>query len=137
MRTPQSTIYIPSSAYLFEQNRELLHTTSIIKYPVFVKGKNYTGHQPPIERSPMLHRYAYEHFPKELSHITTPALVIPLGKTVNRVIHTLNQQDLLPRHHYISDFPHPSGANGHRSTQLAQQKENIRAQVSQWVNQHT
>src|SRR5699024_5197643 len=30
---------IPSSSSLFADNNELLHTTSVIKYPVFVNGK--------------------------------------------------------------------------------------------------
>ena len=32
---------IPISSCLFEENNELLHTTSMIKYPVFENGKNY------------------------------------------------------------------------------------------------
>lgn len=41
-------IHVDSSSSLFDENRELLHTTSIIKYPVFYHGENYTGHHPSI-----------------------------------------------------------------------------------------
>jgi len=37
---------IPSPAMLFDGCRYLLHTTSAIRYPVFVRGANYTGHTP-------------------------------------------------------------------------------------------
>src|SRR5699024_8767678 len=70
---------IPYSSDLFTKSDHLLHTTSIIKYPVFVNEKNYTGHYPSIDHSPLLQKYAYEEFPKELSQIIPQALVIPLG----------------------------------------------------------
>src|SRR5690625_1783087 len=67
---------IHHSSDLFEPGNTLLHTTSIIKYPVFIKGKNYTGHQPPIDQSQLLKRYAYEEFKKELSKIKLRSLII-------------------------------------------------------------
>lgn len=113
---------IPNSSDLFGTNRNFLHTTSIIKYPVFIKGKNYTGHQPPIDRSSLLRHYAYAEFPAELTHITPPSLIIPLGKTADHVISRLAKEDKLPNHTYLTGFPHPSGANGHRVRQLQRQK---------------
>ncbi|WP_010531354.1 hypothetical protein [Lentibacillus jeotgali] len=123
---------IPGSADLFGINRILLHTTSIIKYPVFIKGKNYTGHQPSIDRSPILQHYAYTEFPKELAEITPPALVIPLGKTADRVMSRLAKEHKLPDHSYLTGFPHPSGANGHRVNQFRQQKVQLQAKVKTW-----
>lgn len=127
-------LQLPNAESLFEKNCHLLHTTSVIKYPVFLKGKNYTGHQPPIERSTLLQRYAYEEFPKELARIIPPALVIPLGKTVEKVISALIGKQVLPEHTYIGGFPHPSGANGHRKKQFQQQKQSLRDQVNAWAN---
>lgn len=125
---------IPNSSYLFEENRHLLHTTSIIKYPVFSKGKNYTGHYPAIDRSPVLQHYAYNEFPKELTHITPPALVIPLGKTVEQTISRLSKEQDLPNHHYLTGFPHPSGANGHRIKQFHQQIEQLQENIKTWAD---
>ena len=39
---------IKSSSLLFEECDNLLHTTSVIPYPIFVKMKNYTGSNPKI-----------------------------------------------------------------------------------------
>src|SRR5699024_12506594 len=50
---------IPSSSNLCTDHHEFLHTTSVIKYPVFVNDTHYTGYQPQIEHSPLLSHYAY------------------------------------------------------------------------------
>lgn len=127
---------IPHSAYLFDESKYLLHTTSIIKYPVFVHEKNYTGHNPPIEHSNVLQHYAYSKFPKELAQINTPALVIPLGKTVEGVLKKLIREGQLSDHKFLFGFPHPSGANGHRVKQFNIQKENLREAIEQWSLQN-
>ncbi|RYG72365.1 hypothetical protein EU245_10855 [Lentibacillus lipolyticus] len=123
---------ISDSSHLFGKQRNLLHTTSVIKYPVFNDGKNYTGHQPPIHQSPLLHHYAYQEFPNELANIAPPALVIPLGKTVEHVIFGLAKENKLPEHNYLTGFPHPSGANGHRVKQFLQQKEQLQKKIRIW-----
>jgi hypothetical protein len=125
---------IPNSSYLFGKGRHLLHTTSIIKYPVFLKGKNYTGHHPAIDRSPLLQHYAYREFPKELAQIAPHALVIPLGKTVEQTISRLSEKQKLPNHYYLTGFPHPSGANGHRIKQFQQQNQQLREKVTAWAD---
>src|SRR5699024_3265260 len=123
---------IPNSSHLYGTNRNFLHTTSIIKYPLFIKGKNYTEHQPPIDRSSLLRHYAYAEFPAELTHITPPSLIIPLGKTADHVISRLAKEDKLPNHTYLTGFPHPSGANGHRVRQLQRQREQLLEKVKTW-----
>lgn len=37
---------VKSTETLFAEDHALLHTTSMIRYPVFVKGRNYAGHSP-------------------------------------------------------------------------------------------
>lgn len=125
---------ISSSAYLFKENHELLHTTSVIKYPVFVNGKNYTGHQPKIHQSSLLWHYAYHEFANEISKIVQPALVIPLGKAVDQIILKLFAQQKLPYHYYVSGFPHPSGANGHRIKQFHREKQSIQETINKWAH---
>ncbi|MEM5007354.1 hypothetical protein ABEP42_13660 [Priestia megaterium] len=110
----QKAIGMDSAAELFASQRDMLHTTSILKYPVFYKGKNYTGHQPPIERSALLSHYAFEVFPHELNEIRNPCLIVPLGKAVENVLRKLSREPSFSRHTYLFGFPHPSGANGHR-----------------------
>ena len=53
---------IGSSGDLFESQHKLLHSTSILKYPVFVNRNNYTGHQPAILKHPLLKRYVEDVF---------------------------------------------------------------------------
>ena len=53
---------IKSCGELFEDKDYLLHTTSLIPYSVFVKGKNYTGHTPKLIKSKFLMKYVYENF---------------------------------------------------------------------------
>jgi len=119
---------------LFGRSRHLLHTTSIIKYPVFFKDKNYTGHQPSIDNSSLLRHYAYKEFPHELAQITSPALVIPLGRTVEQAFFKLIGEHKLPNHCFLTGFPHPSGANGHRHKQFQQQKDHLIRQINAWSN---
>lgn len=130
---PQA-ISIRSTKTLFDKNRHLLHTTSVIKYPVFYKNKNYTGHQPKIHLSKLLSYYAYEVFPKELQTIHGPALVIPLGKAVDDVISYLGAQNkLTSKHTYLVNFPHPSGANGYRMKQFKEHIDRFKSDITSWV----
>jgi hypothetical protein len=127
-------IDLPDASYLFGENYNLLHTTSIIKYPVFIHGKNYTGHQPSISQSPLLQHYAYKEFPNELASIQGNVLVIPLGKTVEKVIFKLEEDGKLPNHTYLTGVPHPSGANGHRVKQFRLRKRQLQEEVKRWVS---
>jgi len=124
---------IDCASSLFAKNRPLLHTTSVIKYPVFYKGKNYTGHQPPIQQSPLLSSYAFRTFPEELQHISPPALVIPLGKMVEHVLGQLLDGKKSPEHVVLFGFPHPSGANGHRNKQFQAHKNKLITTVKDWA----
>jgi len=121
-------LHIDTAATLFTTHRSYLHTTSVIKYPVFLKGKNYTGHTPSIDKSAMLKRYAHHFFPKELGMITRPTLVIPLGKATENVIRKVQ----IDTHTYLFGFPHPSGANGHREKQFQQNRRELHKAIQKW-----
>ncbi|RFU64953.1 uracil-DNA glycosylase family protein [Peribacillus glennii] len=121
------------SESLFSDKCDLLHTTSIIKYPVFYQNKNYTGHRPKIDQSPLLTHYGFEVFPKEMEKLKSCALVIPLGKTVEQVFTALIREEKLPLHHYLFGFPHPSGANGHRKKQFDAKVLSFQMIVQQWA----
>lgn len=126
---------IKSTASLFNENRHLLHTTSVIKYPVFYQNKNYTGHQPRIDQCRLLSYYAFEVFPKELKSIQQATLVISLGKAVDQVISYLKQSNKLPEQHtYLLGFPHPSGANGHRLKQFEQHKNSFKHAIKKFYS---
>ncbi len=115
---------IDSSCELFEDKDYLLHTTSLIPYSVFVKGKNYTGHTPKLIKSEFLMKYVYENFIEDLNKLDN-VLIIPLGKAVEEVLDKLVEQSLIKKENILKGFPHPSGANGHRLAQLEENKENM------------
>ena len=115
---------IGSSSELFADKDYLLHTVSLIPYPVFVKGKNYTGHTPKLIRSEVLMKYVNENFIDEFSNLEEP-FIIPLGKAVEDVLNDLIDRKLLKEEQVLKGFPHPSGANVNRLVQLKENKEDM------------
>lgn len=124
---------IKSSELLFYELRDLLHTTSAIRYPVFIKGKNYTGHSPIILKSETLYHYAESIFLPELLAVKD-ALVIPLGKSVSDVVKHFADKGWIDKERCLFEMPHPSGANGHRKSQFEQNKAQMQQQVITWFS---
>ena len=118
---------------LFNEHDELLHTISLIPYPVFVKGKNYTGHSPKLLKTPLLLKYITQHFIDELSKLDD-VFIIPLGKGVEEVLLYLADQQLIKKVQILQGFPHPSGANAHRFKQFEENKESMLQQIDRWFN---
>ncbi|WP_028611709.1 uracil-DNA glycosylase family protein [Paenibacillus harenae] len=126
-------IGIGSSALLFadEDEKALLHTTSVIRYPVFKNGRNYTGHSPAILRSAMLYKYAATILLPEVLAVKE-ALIIPLGKSVSEVMRAFVEQGFMDADRCLFDMPHPSGANGHRAKQFENGRIRMKEQVRSW-----
>lgn len=122
---------ISTSASLFAERANLLHTTSVIRYPVFVKSKNYTGHQPDMLKSPLLLPFINGLFAGEVQSVED-ALIIPLGKAVSNVLRHLAQDGIVSPDRCLLDFPHPSGANGHRKVQFERLKPVHQQQIREW-----
>ncbi|SFC71781.1 Uracil DNA glycosylase superfamily protein [Bacillus sp. OV322] len=125
-------VELDASSSLFHDNRSLLHTTSVIKHPAFYRNKNYTGHIPKISSSSVLSAYAFNCFPNELEKLKHQLLVIPLGKAAEAVITDLANKQKLPNHFYMYGFPHPSGANGHRFSQLQSNMRQLKEIIEKW-----
>ena len=119
---------LEDSAELFGERDDLLHTTSLIPYATFVKGKNYTGHQPPLLKSEFLMEFVKENFYPQIK-VLENALIIPLGKSVEEVLIKLIEDNQLKEEQCLLGFPHPSGANAHRYEQFAQNKEQMWAKL--------
>lgn len=115
---------IDSCLELFENKDELLHTTSMIPYPVFIKNKNYTGFRPKILDNEILKSYLEKYFYKEVAKLPN-AFIIPLGKAVEEVLELMISKNLIKKEQCLLGFPHPSGANGHRKIQFKDNKENL------------
>lgn len=118
------SLNINSCDELFKEKDYLLHTTSLIPYPVFFRGNNYTGHSPKLMKSEFLMKYVYENLIENIEKLGD-VLIIPLGKAVEEVLDDFVNKNIIEKDQILRGFPHPSGANAHRLTQLRDNKENM------------
>ena len=117
-------LHLDSCSELFEDKDHLLHTTSIIPYPVFINDKNYTGSNPKIMNNEVLYSYVKKYFYKETDNLQN-ALIIPLGKAVEEILQQMIKENLIKEKQCLLGFPHPSGANGHRKSQFKENKNKL------------
>lgn len=118
---------IDSSSELFDKKDYIMHTVSLIPYPVFVKKQNYTGHTPKLLKSNFLMKYIYDNFINEINKIDDfeNILLIPLGKAVEEILCKLKDEGFIKENQILKGFPHPSGANVNRLVQLEENKESM------------
>ena len=114
---------IKSCESLFNKNSKHLHTTSLVKYPVFDKAKNYSGSN--ILKKKILIEFIEKNFLKELKTLKK-AIIIPLGNTVSSTIEYLNNKYNLKLVCFLKGFPHPSGANARKNIQFKENKRNMK-----------
>ncbi|MDC0517581.1 hypothetical protein OAN68_00415 [Candidatus Pelagibacter sp.] len=110
---------IKSCESLFNINSKYLHSTSLIKYPVFDKGKNYSGSG--LLKKKILLDFLEAHFVKELKKLDT-TIIVPLGNTVSSTIDYLNNEFKLNLKCFLKGFPHPSGLNVRKDIQFKENK---------------
>ena len=113
---------IKSCESLFDLHSKYLHTTSLVKYPVFDKGRNYSGSN--ILKKELLLNFIEENFLKELK-IHQNSIIIPLGNTVSSTIRYLNEKYNLKLSCFLEGFPHPSGANARKNIQFKENKSRM------------
>ena len=121
----QEMLALTSCSDLFKNDNDLLHTTSLIKYPCFYKGKNYSGHVPAIGSSDILRKYVQTEFAEEVNCLSNVRLIIPLGAAVENIIREMNVQVLSQDCNVLWGFPHPSGLNVRRKDQFALNRESM------------
>ena len=114
---------IKSCESLFNKNSRYLHTTSLVKYPVFDKGKNYSGAN--ILKKKILLDFIEKNFLEELKTLEK-SIIIPLGNTVSSTIEYLNNKYDLKLACFLKGFPHPSGANARKNIQFKENKRNMK-----------
>ena len=122
---------LDSCSELFEEKDYLLHTTSIIPYPVFINNKNYTGSNPKIMDNEILYSYVKRYFYNEIEKLPN-VLIVPLGKAVEEVLKKMIKDNLIKEEQCLLGFPHPSGANGHRKKQFEENKMKLLSIVEQY-----
>ena len=118
---------LESCSELFSEKDYLLHTVSLIPYPVFYKRENYSGHTPKLIKSDFLMKYVYENFIDEFESLDNfeDILLIPLGKAVEEVLFKLKEEGIIKDNQILVGFPHPSGANVNRIPQLNENKDEM------------
>jgi len=125
-------IDLGSTLALFsDSHKHLLRTASVIRCPVFIDGQNYTGHRPKLLETSVLREFAETVLAEQLQQVPS-ALVVPLGKAVSEVMTMLITQQKLDPRRCLLEFPHPSGANGHRKRQYQEARASMKAQVAAW-----
>ncbi len=121
------------SQEIFAADGDDVATTSALVYPVFTGPtlKNFGG-------SADLARV--ELFREMLTTLLAPrlaaaprALIIPFGKAASTGVRFLVEQNAVDEAQVLWEFPHPSGANGHRVRQFAQAKAGLRSRAVAWA----
>jgi len=120
---------VGTCAELFTARTDLVSSTSVVCHPVFVRGgRNYGGSGPRIDQHPLLSAFARQVLRAHLE-LVPHALVVPLGRAVAAALPLAG----VDAARVLSGMPHPSGANGHRVTQFADQRETLQRVVRSWV----
>jgi uracil-DNA glycosylase len=109
----------------------LLSGTSAVIYPTFMNGKNYSG-TPSPESHPLLSAFVDQVLTAGLAMVPD-AFVIPLGKTVAKILRREVERGSITAERCLFEFPHPSGANGHRASSYLEHRERMAAQVAKWA----
>lgn len=124
---------IDHSEQLFADRADLLHSTSALRNPVFVRANNYTGSAPPIATTPMLRRQILQTLGPELAAVPS-AILVPLGRAVQNALGVLIAEGLIDPRRCCMGFPHPSGANAHRARLFADRRETLTQTLATWFS---
>ncbi len=106
---------IDCTSSLWSENNHLVHFCSLLKYPVFIKNKDYCG-QNALFNSVELTQLLHQEFVKDLVSINPNALLVPLREMVANIITDLRDNGLIRQqvkthNNKVIAPPHPSGAN--------------------------
>lgn len=104
---------IDSCSTLFSENSHLVHYTSALRYPVFVKGENYSG-SPNMISNKFLKTILEKYLIDEVKMLSSECLYVPLGPAVTEVFSFLVNTGTINASQVLEGLPHPSGANAER-----------------------
>ena len=123
------TLGIASSDDLFGSAHHLASHVSALAFPVFVKGRNYTGAN--ITREPVFLAIIRQVLAAQLIQAAR-ALVVPLGNAAADAVGLLIDEGVIDPARCLVGFPHPSGANGHRLAHFEARRSELATTVSRW-----
>jgi hypothetical protein len=126
---------LTTAGELFDARAELLHTTSVVRYPVLTGTDlgNWSGGRPAISE-PALSGIVRDALAPELAAIGD-ALVVPLGVTVEKGLRALAAGGQLDPARSLFGFPHPSGLNAQGLGRYREQQPRLRRQVASWAGE--
>lgn len=110
---------IRTTADLWGERDDLVHFTSVLRYPVFEGESNYSGNG--LLRSPLLRGQVDQWFATECRALTN-ALFVPLGKAALETCEYLIGNGNLQNGQVLRGLPHPSGANAERIAYFLRRK---------------
>ena len=122
---------VSSAQVLFDDERAHLHSTSILRHPVFIAGKNFTGHAKIVTHSALASAMVRGIFLSELAALPD-ALIVPMGDYVAELLKDLVVGGLVDPNRVLFGFPHPSGANGHRKSRFEEQRDALAEKARTW-----
>lgn len=101
-----------STASLWARDANLVHFTSVLRYPVFVDGANYAGTPAPT-KVPLLRKQSLQWLASEMRALPN-SVFIPLGPAAASMVELVGGQVGLDDNQVLAGLPHPSGANAER-----------------------
>ena len=113
-----------------EHLAHLVQVSAILRHPVFVDGRNYSG-TPGMVKLPFLREQVLRYFAHEAAQLPD-ALYIPMGGSVAEGLDWLAREGVIRRDRILHGLPHPSGANAERVAYFLGRKE--RAALSSRTN---
>jgi len=111
---------ISSCSSLFDADVHQVHFASLLRYPTFHCGCNYSG-SPSIEQNTFLQSYLLEYFAAEAASLSK-AIFVPLGSTVSRTLQDLSERGILDPGRVLDGLEHPSGGNSERIAYMLDRK---------------
>jgi len=118
----QRWLGIASCATLFDVDARLMHVTGVLRQPIFVDGKNYSGAAPNMLTHPLLQEQMLDYFAHEAAQLAD-AVFVPLGPKVGLALAWLARRGVLDGDRILQGLPHPSGANMERIAYFLGRKE--------------
>jgi hypothetical protein len=104
---------IQSCESLFNEKKDLLHSTSAFRYPTLLNGKPISSAKSGLKTS-VLKNLVETCLADEIESLPSTALYIPMGQGVENMLLHLSDKGILQRHQLLIGLPHPSGANAER-----------------------
>jgi len=126
-------LHIESTSNLFDSAQDRMFATSALLYPVFRRGRNYSG-DPAIVREPLFIEMLESLLGPTLQRMPK-AMIIPFGRWAEAAVLYVAERGFVDPARVLKGLPHPSGANAHRPALFAQNAASMRRQLSRWFRQ--